>query len=112
DGSGAGAEHAVRGGAPAHQRHVPRLEVRGRRRRVMSRFVCCGLAIVAGAGLMLAAAGVKGWLADRGDRQVVPELGEPVATYSILGYDPETGEIGGAVQSRVFSVGNGVLWGE
>lgn len=37
---------------------------------------------------------------------------EPVATYSILGYDPETGEIGGAVQSRVFSVGNGVLWGE
>jgi uncharacterized Ntn-hydrolase superfamily protein len=35
-----------------------------------------------------------------------------VATYSILGYDPETGEIGGAVQSRVFSVGNGVLWGE
>ena len=37
---------------------------------------------------------------------------EPVATYSILGFDPATGEIGGAVQSRVFSVGNGVLWGE
>jgi uncharacterized Ntn-hydrolase superfamily protein len=37
---------------------------------------------------------------------------EPVATYSILGFDPETGEIGGAVQSRVFSVGNGVLWAE
>ena len=36
----------------------------------------------------------------------------PVATFSILGYDAETGEIGGAVQSRVFSVGNGVLWGE
>jgi len=35
-----------------------------------------------------------------------------VATFSILGYDPDTGEIGGAVQSRVFSVGNGVLWGE
>ena len=35
-----------------------------------------------------------------------------VATFSILGYDPETGMIGGAVQSRVFSVGNGVLWGE
>lgn len=33
-------------------------------------------------------------------------------TFSILGYDPETGEIGGAVQSRVFSVGNGVLWAE
>lgn len=37
---------------------------------------------------------------------------EPVATYSILGYDPDTGELGGAVQSRVFSVGNGVLWAE
>jgi len=35
-----------------------------------------------------------------------------VATFSILGYDPETGEMGGAVQSRVFSVGNGVLWAE
>ncbi|HEV2131394.1 MAG TPA: DUF1028 domain-containing protein [Longimicrobiaceae bacterium] len=38
--------------------------------------------------------------------------GEPVATFSILGFDPATGEIGGAVQSRVFSVGNGVLWAE
>lgn len=36
----------------------------------------------------------------------------PVATFSILAYDPATGEIGGAVQSRVFSVGNGVLWAE
>jgi Asp-tRNA(Asn)/Glu-tRNA(Gln) amidotransferase A subunit family amidase/uncharacterized Ntn-hydrolase superfamily protein len=35
-----------------------------------------------------------------------------LATFSILGYDPETGEVGGAVQSRVFSVGNGVLWAE
>ena len=37
---------------------------------------------------------------------------DTVATFSILGYDPATGEVGGAVQSRVFSVGNGVLWGE
>ena len=37
---------------------------------------------------------------------------QPVATFSILGFDPKTGEIGGAVQSRVFSVGNGVLWAE
>jgi uncharacterized Ntn-hydrolase superfamily protein len=49
---------------------------------------------------------------------VVPDRGvdstgwPPVATFSILGYDPETGEVGGAVQSRVFSVGNGVLWAE
>jgi len=33
-------------------------------------------------------------------------------TFSILGYDPETGEVGGAVQSRVFSAGNGVLWAD
>jgi uncharacterized Ntn-hydrolase superfamily protein len=39
-------------------------------------------------------------------------VGDPVATFSILGFDPETGEVGGAVQSRVFSVGNGVLWAE
>lgn len=31
-----------------------------------------------------------------------------VATFSILGYDPDTGEVGGAVQSRVFSL-TGVL---
>jgi uncharacterized Ntn-hydrolase superfamily protein len=31
-----------------------------------------------------------------------------VATFSILGYDPETGEVGGAVQSRVFTL-TGVL---
>jgi uncharacterized Ntn-hydrolase superfamily protein len=37
---------------------------------------------------------------------------DPVATFSILGYDLDTGEVGGAVQSRVFSVGNGVLWAE
>jgi uncharacterized Ntn-hydrolase superfamily protein len=33
-------------------------------------------------------------------------------TFSILGYDPETGEIGAAVQSKVFAVGNGVIWAE
>lgn len=45
----------------------------------------------------------------------LPRVGraqDPVATFSILGYDPATAEVGGAVQSRVFSVGNGVLWAE
>jgi uncharacterized Ntn-hydrolase superfamily protein len=42
--------------------------------------------------------------------QEVDALG--TGTFSILGYDPETGEIGAAVQSRVYSVGNGVLWAE
>jgi hypothetical protein len=36
----------------------------------------------------------------------------PTGTFSILAMDPATGEMGGAVQSRVFSVGNGVLWAE
>ncbi len=36
----------------------------------------------------------------------------PPGTFSIVGYDPATGEVGVAVQSRVFSVGNGVIWGE
>ena len=45
-----------------------------------------------------------------GDKTSV--YGEQVGTFSILGYDPETGMVGGAVQSRVFSVVNGVLWGK
>ena len=40
------------------------------------------------------------------------DLADPPGTFSILGFDPESGEVGGAVQSRVFSVGNGVLWAE
>ena len=40
------------------------------------------------------------------------DLPWPTGTFSILAYDSATGEIGGAVQSRVFSVGNGVLWAE
>jgi uncharacterized Ntn-hydrolase superfamily protein len=43
---------------------------------------------------------------------VAPTPWPPVATFSIVGYDPATGEVGVAVQSRVFSVGNGVIWGE
>jgi uncharacterized Ntn-hydrolase superfamily protein len=36
----------------------------------------------------------------------------PTGTFSILAYDSVSGQWGGAVQSRVFSVGNGVLWAE
>ncbi len=53
---------------------------------------------------------------------LVPGMGEigaaegkaptAIGTFSILGFDPDTGMLGGAVQSRVFSVGNGVLWAE
>ena len=45
-------------------------------------------------------------------RQALSDRPDFPGTFSILGYDPETGELGGAVQSRVFSVGNGVLWAE
>jgi uncharacterized Ntn-hydrolase superfamily protein len=41
-------------------------------------------------------------------RDSLPETG----TFSIIAYDTATGEWGGAVQSRVFSVGNGVLSAE
>ena len=34
------------------------------------------------------------------------------ATFSIVAYDPQTGELGIAVQSRAFSVGAGVPWAE
>ncbi len=36
----------------------------------------------------------------------------PVHTYSIVARDPETGEMGVAVQSHWFSVGTAVTWGE
>jgi uncharacterized Ntn-hydrolase superfamily protein len=57
---------------------------------------------------ILLAAGAASLHAQRTEAQPWP----PVATFSILGFDPATGEVGGAVQSRVFSVGNGVLWAE
>src|SRR5262245_32526926 len=50
--------------------------------------------------------------AQSGSQRVANGQYDPPGTFSILGFDPETGEIGAAVQSRVFSVGNGVLWAE
>jgi uncharacterized Ntn-hydrolase superfamily protein len=45
-------------------------------------------------------------------KRPAPAAQEIPGTFSILGFDPTTGEIGAAVQSRVFAVGNGVLWAE
>ena len=60
--------------------------------------------------LLLTAVGIT---AHQDNRPGIPrEYWSPIATFSILGYDPATGEVGGAVQSRVFSVGNGVLWAQ
>src|SRR6186997_826033 len=33
-------------------------------------------------------------------------------TFSILGFDPATGEVGGAVQSKIFSVGSRNIWAD
>ncbi len=57
---------------------------------------------------------VAAWTAACAPAPDAPPTSEwpPVATFSILARDPATGELGGAVQSRVFSVGNGVLWAE
>src|SRR3954453_11785973 len=59
--------------------------------------------IVLGAAALLAV----GCMTMRGDDEL-PATG----TFSIIAYDTATGMWGGAVQSRVFSVGNGVLWAE
>jgi uncharacterized Ntn-hydrolase superfamily protein len=60
-------------------------------------------------GVLLACAACAP-LEQRPDRAAQPW--PPVATFSILAFDSATGDVGGAVQSRVFSVGNGVLWAE
>ena len=64
------------------------------------------LALIVTAAVLIAASGRR----PAGQSSADPI--EPPGTFSILGYDPATGEIGAAVQSRVFSVGNGVLWAE
>lgn len=35
-----------------------------------------------------------------------------IATFSIIAFDPQTGELGGAVQSKFLAVGSVVLWGK
>src|SRR5215204_41331 len=60
---------------------------------------------------LLAAVAGASMFSDSGAADEAP-LRWDTGTFSILGYDPATGEVGGAVQSRVFSVGNGVLWAD
>jgi uncharacterized Ntn-hydrolase superfamily protein len=61
---------------------------------------------------LLAALLPGAWACQTPPGREVPRPWPPIATFSILAMDSATGEIGGAVQSRVFSVGNGVLWAE
>ena len=37
---------------------------------------------------------------------------DPPGTFSIIGFDPETGEVGAAVQSKIFSVGSRNIWAD
>jgi uncharacterized Ntn-hydrolase superfamily protein len=43
---------------------------------------------------------------------IAPDALPETGTFSIIAYDSASGQWGGAVESRVFSVGNGVLWAE
>src|SRR6185295_6142856 len=62
------------------------------------------------AALMISASAVA---AQSPAKRLAPDtLKWPTGTFSIVAMDPLTGEMGAAVQSRVFSVGNGVLWAE
>ncbi len=63
-------------------------------------------------GAAMMAAMVVGIVMGSGVSRAQGPVGPVVGTFSIVGFDPETEEIGVAVQSRVFSVGNGVIWGE
>ncbi len=63
-------------------------------------------------GIAVAGLAIAALVAVRSGAGDDPVVGQRPGTFSILGFDPATGEVGGAVQSRVFSVGNGVLWAE
>lgn len=70
-----------------------------------------GLALLAGVALLAPPGAAVAQAQPEAPAAVDPPW-PPVATFSVVGYDPETGEVGVAVQSRVFAVGNGVIWGK
>src|SRR3954468_22560269 len=75
----------------------------------------CGMRVRLGrriAAVVVVIAAAVAWRAGRAIEVAAAEPLWDTGTFSILGFDPATGEVGGAVQSRVFSVGNGVLWAE
>ena len=68
--------------------------------------------LVTGIVAWTAAATVPALLAQRTGQDAQFDPYDPPGTFSVICFDPESGEVGAAVQSRVFSVGNGVLWAE
>ncbi len=59
-------------------------------------------------------AAIKKAIANKGraDTRPSPQPMDAPGTFSIIGFDPETGEVGAAVQSRVFSVGSRNIWAD
>ena len=56
---------------------------------------------------------IKQAIADKGRAaRDVAQAPDAPGTFSIIGFDPETGEVGAAVQSRVFSVGSRNIWAD
>src|SRR4051795_3330798 len=75
----------------------------------------CGMRVRLGRRIAPVVVVIAAAVAWRGGRAIEVGAAEPLwgtGTFSILGFAPATGEVGGAVQSRVFSVGNGVLWAD
>jgi len=66
-----------------------------------------GCALLLGLALLASACS-----APRVDSSSAPEPTRPLHTFSIVARDPETGELGVAVQSHWFSVGTAVPWAE
>ncbi|MEX2214239.1 MAG: DUF1028 domain-containing protein, partial [Phycisphaeraceae bacterium] len=67
----------------------------------LAMFLAVIVAVVSGCG---STASVKG------DRMMMDESLPPVATFSIVAFDPRTGELGVAVQSKFIAVGAVVPW--
>ena len=60
----------------------------------------------AGATLLFTIVAVSIWSEGKANAAPQAPAPQPPGTFSILGYDPDTGEVGGAIQSRSFSVGS------
>jgi uncharacterized Ntn-hydrolase superfamily protein len=69
------------------------------------------LRLVVTVAALLAGVAAVSVVAQKQTPPAAPFIDHP-GTFSIIGFDPVTEQLGGAVQSCVFSAGNGVLWGE
>lgn len=73
----------------------------------MLRLISSQLNLIGAVGLLLGL-----FQTDLIKAEISPTSNQPVATFSIVGFDPATGELGVAVASRFFTVGNVVPWAE